>query len=299
MDLELASARGQVPAASISMTQKNSYEYGSDLSEISRDTKLEMNSDDTFDDDETPEHHSYSYPYSNATLQMIYDVILNFAIVTWLIFLAAIVIITIVFFHTGLTLFFGHVSMMTLAWVAFASEGMLVFRPFDDINCRSPNKRIQRNSHKIMHYLTGGFMVFGVIFILWNKISLNKSMAPKSIHTFAGLLTIVLVLVQIIAGRKKLTHLQTQGVQIIKYVNFMHYLPLPYIIIHLLYRWHEHLGLLTYACGMCSVVLGIGKVFDDARLYIGLTIVISVVLCVLFAYARASKTTGYAVVDTL
>jgi hypothetical protein len=267
MDLELPTSRGTLPPAN----KKDSAHEDNELN-------IESNIADLDDSDERPGGRlSYSYANSSIMWSEVRD---NLAPLTWICIVVSLMIVIAVIIKVGFSPFIGHVLMMTLGWVGFSSEAMLVYRPFDVLNERTPNRRIQRNIHKIMHVGTAVCSIVGLIFILFHRVRLGKSVIPHNFHMWLGFLSIALLCIQAEAGRRKLVCLQFEGRRIL--------------------LWHGIVGKITYACGIVSVILGLSHVFKDTpSLFLWSAIVLVLVLFVLYAYLRNNKAAGYSVVDQL
>ncbi|OQR81641.1 hypothetical protein THRCLA_23332 [Thraustotheca clavata] len=258
MDLDLPTSRGQLP-----MKEEEEEDRATVLSSI------------TGDEDEDDHVQSYSYAHSVVWSELRS----NIAPLSWFCLAAALAVCVAVALKKGLNLYFVHILLMTVAWVAFSSEALLVYRPFDGLNTRSPNRRIQRNIHKIMLYSVGACTLLGLAAILFSRAMAGKRLFPHNWHGWMGFITIGLMLLQMEIGRRKLKHLQFQG--------------------RTIYEWHAVVGKLTYASGIASTLFGLGHIFRDEMVYVWSAVVCSVVVFVIYAYIRPNKSSGYAVVDQL
>ncbi|EQC26620.1 hypothetical protein SDRG_15560 [Saprolegnia diclina VS20] len=268
MDVELPTSRGQLPARKPSEAdESDAYDRSTVLSSVAGDD----------DDDEHGPPAAHSYARSPSVVWS--ELRDNIAPVTWYCLVAALAICVAVMIKTGVNLLFVHILMMTLGWVAFSSEAMLVYRPFDGLNARSPNKRIQRNIHKFMHYAVLATTLLGLAGILISRGMAGKRLFPHNKHGWMGFITVALMLLQMEVGRRKLKFLQFQG--------------------RTIFEWHGFVGKLTYASGIASTILGLTHVFRDDMVYVWSAVVMSVVVFVVYAYVRRNKTAGYAVVDQL
>ncbi|KAF0700573.1 Aste57867_8909 [Aphanomyces stellatus] len=267
MDVPLPTSRGQLPKE----------KKDSETEDVDHAAPLP---DDATDIDDTADgvvHTSYSYTHSSRVIwHEIWD---NTTPLTWLCFVAALVVVVGVAVLKGFSFFFVHALFMTMGYVGFASESMLVYRPFASLNVRSPNQRIQRNIHKLMNHGTGACTLLGLAGILIHRGMRGKSLVPHGLHSWTGALVIMLVLVQIGVGQKKLRLLQFQGERS--------------------FRWHGRLGQLTYALGIVAVGLGLVHIYKDATVVAWIAVILCAVLPVVYAYSCVTKHAGYAVVDQL
>ncbi|OQR87750.1 hypothetical protein ACHHYP_08088 [Achlya hypogyna] len=262
MDLELPTSRGQLPEKSESEDDRSS-------------TVLSSMAGDEDEDEHGPPAHAFGRSPS-AVWRELRE---NIAPLSWYCLAAALAVCVAVAMKKGVDLLFVHVLLMTLGWVAFSSEALLVYRPFDGLNARSPNRRIQRNIHKIMLYAAGGSTLVGLAGILISRGMAGKRLFPHNWHGWMGFVTIALLLLQMEIGRRKLQHLQFQG--------------------RTSFNWHGLVGKLTYASGIASTILGLRHIFRDEMVYVWSAVVVSVVVFVVYAYLRPNKSAGYAVVDQL
>ncbi|RHY21811.1 hypothetical protein DYB37_004065 [Aphanomyces astaci] len=267
MDVEVPTARGHLPK-----DKKDS--ETEDLDDRST-MGISSGDDDGMGVPVSPHHHSYT---SKGIWREVWE---NTTPLTLWCYTAALVVVVGVLVRKGFSFFFVHAFFMTLAYVGFASEAMLVYRPFDTLhlNVRSPNQRIQRNIHKVMNHAAGTCTLVGLVGILVHRVSLGKSVVPHGWHSWCGTLVIVLVLVQIGSGHKKLKLLQFQGQRSLK--------------------WHGHLGLTTYTVAIATVILGLVHIDKSTSVYIWIAAVLSSVVPVAYAYTCIAKHAGYSVVDQL
>ncbi|CAK4076739.1 unnamed protein product [Aphanomyces euteiches] len=260
MDVEVPTSRGQIPTKD----KKDSE---------TEDTDTDL---DTDIDDGSVHHASFSYSSSKVIWR---EVTQNTTPLTWLAFAAAVAIAVGVIVHRGLNLFFLHAMCMSIGYVAFATEAMLVFRPFPSWNVRSPNQRVQRNIHRFMNQAAGIFTILGLVAICVHRWSNGKSLIPHGIHSWMGSLVILLILVQIVIGHKKLNLLLFQGQRS--------------------FRFHGKLGRLTYALSILTVILGIFHIYKNYMAYVWTAVVALPVIPVIYAYTCTTKHVGYAAVDQL
>ncbi|ETV94914.1 hypothetical protein H310_11560 [Aphanomyces invadans] len=266
MDVEVPNARGHLP------NDKKNSEH-EDLDDRSTE----------FGDDDLNERGSAPvFPHHHGASKMIWrEVWDNTTPLTLWCYTAAVVVVVGVFWLKGLSFLFVHAAFMTVAYVGFASEAMLVFRPFNTlhVNSRSPNQRIQRNIHKLINHFAGGCMFLGLIGILVHRVYNGKSVVPHGWHSWSGTVVILLVLVQIGSGQKKLKLLQYQGQQSLK--------------------WHGRLGLTTYSLAIVTVLLGLLHIDHTNTVYVWIGAVFGAVAPVVYAYSFIVKHAGYAVLDQL
>ena len=97
--------------------------------------------------------------------------------------------------------------------------------------------------HRTLQIIGTIFIGIGLFAIVINKIELEKSLFPSTLHSLFGAISIILIFVQIIIGLEKM-ELTTKS----------HLVPGASVVKSR--RWHGNAGLLTWDCLIATILLG-------------------------------------------
>ena len=161
-----------------------------------------------------------------------------------LLVITATIFITIAVFARvkGITLFSIHPLCMTVGTIIFICEGIVAYRSRALVETLSPimqhSKRVKvRVLHQTLQMIGTSFLGLGLLFIIAHKAEYKKSIMPQTIHSSIGIIAISLIIVQIIIGNQKITHLDRSNTKI--------------------KRWHGDCGLLVWDLLCITMITGL------------------------------------------
>jgi cytochrome b561 len=142
----------------------------------------------------------------------------------------------------GITIFSIHPLCMTVGTIIFICEGIVAYRSRALVETLSPimqhSKRVKvRTLHQTLQMIGTSFLGLGLLFIVAHKAEYKKSIMPQTIHSSIGIIAISLIVVQIIIGNQKISHLDRSNTKI--------------------KRWHGDCGLLVWDLLCITLITGL------------------------------------------
>jgi hypothetical protein len=142
----------------------------------------------------------------------------------------------------GITLFSIHPLCMTVGTIIFIAEGIVAYRSRALVETLAPimqhSKRVKvRALHQTLQMVGSSFLGLGLLFIVAHKTEYKKSIMPKTIHSSIGIIAISLIIVQIVVGNQKITHLDRSNTKS--------------------QRWHGDCGLLVWDLLCITLITGL------------------------------------------
>ena len=142
----------------------------------------------------------------------------------------------------GITLFSIHPLCMTIGTIIFIAEGIVAYRSRALVETLAPimqhSKRVKvRVLHQTLQMVGSSFLGLGLLFVVAHKTEYKKSIMPQTIHSSIGIIAISLIILQIVVGNQKITHLDRSNTKI--------------------KRWHGDCGLLVWDLLCITLITGL------------------------------------------
>ena len=171
------------------------------------------------------------------------DTITTITVFHLVVFMSAIFTVIAVFAKVrGITIFSMHPLCMTVGTMVFISEGIVAYRNRALLETLSPimqhSKRVKvRALHQTLQMIGSAFLGLGLLFVVAHKAEYKKSIVPQTIHSSIGIIAISLIILQIVVGNQKITHLDRSNTKI--------------------KRWHGDCGLLVWDLLCITLITGL------------------------------------------
>jgi len=172
----------------------------------------------------------------------------------------------------GITIFSMHPLCMTVGTMVFISEGIVAYRNRALLETLSPimqhSKRVKvRVLHQTLQMIGSAFLGLGLLFVVAHKAEYKKSIVPQTIHSSIGIIAISLIILQIVVGNQKITHLDRSNTKI--------------------KRWHGDCGLLVWDLLCITLITGLLEFLSFS--FFTLIVVLSVVTLWISTHAQMRR----------